>query len=502
MNAQLRRRRRLLAALLVPALGVGVLGTAGPATAADLPGSVQGSDQGSAQGSAPGPSALPGLPDLSGLLGSSTGSSGSSGSSSSSGSSGIPGSSGDSGTAADAAFFALPASDILAPLAPGTPVKQRDLRMTVQGPGNTPVTVTQIQYRSTTVAGDPTAAVTSVLHPPAGAPATGDTVMYASFYDSMNPADGPSRVLARGARTGSADFAEAGVVAPLLAAGHSVVMPDIQGERGIFVAGREYGHLALDALRAARDTPAAGVAEDSSTVLAGYSGGSVGSGWASALAADYAPDIARNIVGVAQGGMMVRPEHNLAYAGEGRVWSGVVGMALAGLSRAYGADFDPYLTDLGKKVVAQMQGVAIGAAQNTYDHLRWSELFLPEYPDPDSVPPIRRILDDTNMGLAPSPAYPQYIGQAGGGAEKEGTPVHPVLGDGDGVMLLGDTRALARQYCAAGAPVKYEEYGPVGHGAGGTAWAQGMLSWISGRLAGDTAPSTCGSVPAGNSLTD
>jgi hypothetical protein len=38
--------------------------------------------------------------------------------------------------------------------------------------------MTQIQYRSTTVTGDPTVAVTSVLHPTGPAAPTGDTVMY------------------------------------------------------------------------------------------------------------------------------------------------------------------------------------------------------------------------------------------------------------------------------------------------------------------------------------
>lgn len=104
-----------------------------------------------------------------------------------------------------------------------------------------PVTMAQIQYRTTTVTGEPTVAVTSVLQPPVGVQRTGDTVMYASFYDSMNPEDGPSRVLVRGAQSGMLDYAEAAFVTPLLAAGHTVVMPDIQGERGVFAVGREYG---------------------------------------------------------------------------------------------------------------------------------------------------------------------------------------------------------------------------------------------------------------------
>jgi hypothetical protein len=362
--------------------------------------------------------------------------------------------------------------------------------------------MTQIQYRTTTVTGEPTVAVTSVLQPPAGVPRTGDTVMYASFYDSMNPEDGPSRVLARGAQSGMLDYAEAAFVTPLLAAGHTVVMPDIQGERGIFAVGEEYGHIILDGLRAARDTPAAEVAADSPTALTGYSGGSIGSGWSAIIADDYAPDIAQNIVGVAQGGVMVRPEHNLAYAGEGAKWSGVVGMALTGMADAYGDDLSPYLTDLGKEVIERMRGVRIDDAQDAYAHLRWEELFKPEYPTPDDVPPVRRVLDESNMGLAPVPSFPQYIAQAGGGADQQKTPVHPTLGDGDGVMLLGDTRAMAQYYCDVGTTVQYEEYPPIGHTYAGPYWATQMVPWVNARFAGQPAPSTCGSVPVGNSLTD
>jgi hypothetical protein len=403
--------------------------------------------------------------------------------------------------AEDAPFFALPDAATLADLAPGTPLKQRDIPAKVAGL-STPVTMTQIQYRTTTVTGEPTVAVTSVLHPPTEVPATGDTVMYASFYDSMNPEDGPSRMLAHGAQQAMLDYGEVAFIAPLLAQGHTVAMPDIQGERGIFAVGKEYGHIILDSLRAAHRTPEAAVAADSPTALTGYSGGSIGAGWAGIIADDYAPEIAEHVVGVAQGGTMVRPEHNLAYAGEGSKWSGVVGMALAGMAKAYGDDLTPYLTDHGREVVDHMAGIGIGDAQDLYPHLRWDELFLPQYPTPDDVPSIRRVLDDTNMGLAESPRFPELIAQAGGGAEQQGTPVHPTLGDGDGVMLLGDTRALAAKYCAAGVPVQYNELGPVGHTYGGPLWATQMVPWVNERFAGVDAPSTCDSVPAGNSLTD
>ncbi|MGO1950075.1 MAG: lipase family protein [Mycobacteriaceae bacterium] len=404
----------------------------------------------------------------------------------------------------DAPFFAVPDAATLAASSPGTPLKVRQLPLHV-AEFATPLQVTQVQHRTTNTLGAPSAAVTSVIHPPEDVPGltpTGNTVMYASFYDSMDPQDGPSRALSGTVTEGGQIVTvEMAFIAPLLASGHTVVVPDIQGEEGIFAAGPEYGQIILDGLRASHRTPEAGVDPDAPTALTGYSGGSIGAGWASIIAPEYAPEIAPHIVGVAQGGTMVRPEHNLFYAAEGSGWSGVVGMAIVGMTRAYGIDMDPYLTEYGKEITRQLDRVAIGDASDRFEHLRWEEIVLPEYPDIDSIPEVKAMLDDTNMALRPAPGSPQLLVQAGGG-ESENTPPHPEYGDGDGVMLLGDTRTLARKYCGAGTPVDYREIPEGGHALGGAAWAAQMVPWVNDRFTGVAAPSTCGSVPAGNPLTD
>ncbi|MDN6479041.1 MAG: triacylglycerol lipase, partial [Corynebacterium variabile] len=154
-------RRRACAALLVPALGLGTAVVAAPVAGADEAVTTAGAAAATEIATVPG----------------------------------------------DADFFALPdatdtAAADLASLAPGTPLKQRSVPARINNLGDMPVTMTPIQYRTTTVTGEPTVAVTSVLQPPVGVQRTGDTVMYASFYDSMNPEDGPSRVLVRGAQSG------------------------------------------------------------------------------------------------------------------------------------------------------------------------------------------------------------------------------------------------------------------------------------------------------------
>lgn len=61
------------------------------------------------------------------------------------------------------------------------------------------------------------------------------------------------------------------------------------------------------------------------------------------------PELADSIIGVSQGGLMVTPEHNLDYVAESSTWSGVAGMALIGMARAYGVDLDTCLTEGGRR---------------------------------------------------------------------------------------------------------------------------------------------------------
>ena len=67
------------------------------------------------------------------------------------------------------------------------------------------------------------------------------------------------------------------------------------------------------------------------------------------------------------------------------------------------------------------------------------------------------------MGTGGTPTIPMYIGQGANGLP-EGTPGNkPGIGRGDGVMIAGDVRTLARYYCEQGTAVYYEEYGLLSH---------------------------------------
>jgi hypothetical protein len=92
------------------------------------------------------------------------------------------------------------------------------------------------------------------------------------------------------------------------------------------------------------------------------------------------------------------------------------------------------------------------------------------------------------------------IGQGANG-ELEGTPGdQPGIGDGDGVMIAGDVRTLARAYCAKHTKVHYEQYDALSHISSLVPWLPASIAWIQQRFAGLPAPQNCSSIAPGNPL--
>ena len=73
------------------------------------------------------------------------------------------------------------------------------------------------------------------------------------------------------------------------------------------------------------------------------------------------------------------------------------------------------------------------------------------------------------------------------------------VGEGDGVMIAGDVRTLARQYCAKGDKVQYTQY-PLGHVTTAVPWVTAAIPWLASRFAGIPASQNCSSIEPGNPL--
>src|ERR1700733_7014726 len=203
-------------------------------------------------------------------------------------------------------------------LAPGTILRRRTIPNADLG-APTPISATQVLFRTTGEQGQPTATVATIISPAgATAPAATRIVSYQTAYDALGPVCDPSYTL-QGGNSGY-DSDEQTVIGGYVAAGYTVIDTDYEGTNLDWGAGQESGDNTLDGVRAAENL--LGAAPATPVGLVGYSGGAIATEFASELAPTYAPGL--NIVGVAEGGIPVDFAHNLAYVNGSQDWSGVI----------------------------------------------------------------------------------------------------------------------------------------------------------------------------------
>ncbi|KAL8281389.1 hypothetical protein RQP46_006073 [Phenoliferia psychrophenolica] len=150
---------------------------------------------------------------------------------------------------------------------PGTILKTRNVTIAFFTAVPNPVDGYQLLYRTSGVYGEPLVTVTTVMVPQASL------------------------------------ASDQGAFEPFLAQGIIVTMPDHDGPNSSFAAGPLEGKMVLDSVRATLAFGSQiGLLPSALTVLWGYSGGAIATGWAETLLEEYAPDLTKNIVGGAHGG--------------------------------------------------------------------------------------------------------------------------------------------------------------------------------------------------------
>jgi hypothetical protein len=405
----------------------------------------------------------------------------------------------------DDPFYSYAGSTPLASIAPGKVLNTRNIHYRAFGVP-TWLRATQLLYRSTSQTGNPTVNVTSVIQPPDQDDKT-KVISYQSAYDSLNQNDEPSYAISGGVTLGGlVPNVELAVFGPFLADGYTIIVPDTEGQGADFAAGPEYGMNTLDSIRAVfSPSSTVGLPDDAKVAMLGYSGGAIATEWAAELAPTYAPDVNARMIGAAMGGLLVDPAHNLHYIEGSLGWAGVLPMALVGIARAFEkeTDFRKYLSANGAKLYDDMQTTSIVDVlfQPKYSGLTWKKLAKPKYPTPESIPLYVDCVNDLIMGTGGTPTIPLFIGQGANG-ELEGTPGDKKgIRAGDGVMIAGDVRTLARGYCAKGnKTVWYEEYEDYSHISSLLLWLPNSIAWIKERFAGLPAPQNCSSIRQGNPL--
>ncbi|MBI2732013.1 MAG: triacylglycerol lipase [Aquabacterium sp.] len=399
-------------------------------------------------------------------------------------------------------FYEYTDSTPLADIAPGTVLKSRTISVYVAGL-KTSYKATQIVYRSTDAQQRAAANVTTIFSPScttaSACPNKNKVVSYQSFYDSLNPEDSPSRAFAGGKRLPDLlPAVETALFGSYVKNGYTVIVTDTEGQKANFAAGPEYGYNTLDAIRAAFNSPQIGLSGNAKVALMGYSGGAIATEWAAELAPTYAPDVNTKLIGATFGGVLVNPEHNLTYIEGAPIWGGVMPMAVIGVSRSYGIDIQKYLTPRGIEVYNRIQKASIAYVLGQYSKVTWKDLVVPEYQDRRKLLEYVNAVNKVVMGTGGTPTIPLQIGQGTGGIW-EGTQPSPIWGKGDGVMLAGDVRTLARQYCAKGVKIQHKEYG-TSHFLTIANWLPAATAWIDDRFAGKPVPNNCASIAPGNPL--
>ncbi|MFI6951942.1 lipase family protein [Nocardia sp. NPDC050408] len=333
----------------------------------------------------------------------------------------------------------------------------------------TPVTATELLIRSTDAKDRPVPVVATLLVPSTPWQGSGPRPLVADNVpiDSLGNLCAPSQQLKMGLAAGLRS-----VQVPL-SKNYAVIVPDHQGPRQAYAAGRMAGHAVLDAIRAAVQTPELGLSPDAPTIVSGYSGGAIASGWAAQLAPAYAGEL--NLVGAVVGGVpadfgMLIDTMNGANAATGVFLAATLGLAreypeMMALFNDNGWRLSHFAKDLCFLDAALLGALAPIPAET-----------LTDVPHPTKLPMIREILAENRLGTA-APRVPVFL----------------YHGINEFWLPFAGAEHLYDDWCRLGVPVRFEAY-PGEHLIVGNVGARAADSWIDQRFAGAPAPVGCSKI--------
>jgi hypothetical protein len=347
------------------------------------------------------------------------------------------------------------------------------LNLNVTLPANKAWTVL---YQSTDQHGKPDWVTGTVIVPTAAWKGSGPrpVVTYAAGTQGLGHSCAPSLQMIAGTEY------DGGAAIESLKKGYAVTMTDYQGYTNgavpTYSAGKAEGQAVLDAARAGRQVPGSGISASAPTIVWGYSQGGQAASWAGELQSSYAPDV--KMVGLAAGGtpsdLQAVGAFDNASVGTGFGMDGLIGLAatypeefpLASYSNAAGLEAaGKLLNECAIQSLAEFRG--IDSAEYTIGHKSTAQLEAEH-------PAIAKILKEQTLGTkaVPVPVYHYH------GLEDEFVPVAQDV-------------ALHQAWCSLGVKDDFQLY-PGDHLLTDPTAIPTVIKWVEERLAGKTAPSTCG----------
>lgn len=230
-------------------------------------------------------------------------------------------------------------------------------------------------------------------------------------------------------------------------------VPDFEGFQAEFTNGVYSGLVVLDSLRAAlQSSNITGLSESANVVLAGGSGGALGSEYALELQESYAPEVKIS------GAMLLALTPNVSSVletVEGGKDSELIPLAVMGLSKG-SVEFSEWIAD---NLVSGRNGTS-----SPEDFLKASEMCLQPFTDFFGAQNV----STTYFGRpnAFSDAIPQAVFRDVGTMGQHGIPRVPIFaykGIEDEVSPVEDTDRLVQKYCEAGARITYTRAKGVNH---------------------------------------
>ncbi|WFD45263.1 hypothetical protein MPSI1_003945 [Malassezia psittaci] len=227
--------------------------------------------------------------------------------------------------------------------------------------------------------------------------------------------------------------------------GYIMTIPDKEGPKNAFAAGRMEGYMTLDAVRATLNFDRLNLSNDTRVAGYGYSGGAITIGWAASLRPSYAPDI--NMIGWALGGTPSNLSGTINHI-DSTIFSGLILAGVTGVSDVY------------PKVRAYLKNVLNSAGRAALEFCRQNCLqdIILKYP-------LRSIYSNEfqtrGENVFDNSAVQEMFTELTMGLRSSETPDVPTYmyhAEHDEIVPYDDAHKTARAWCRNGAPLHFTTY--------------------------------------------